>query len=103
MSPKRNNPPAGGQSLFKQMGQGFDKVLGKLNRRAAQPPPQNAPQDIDTSNPLTLCWRLEEILLNDDEKNPWPLEVIKFALAYSGLSWGFLTEILAGDPQHFVI
>jgi GGDEF domain-containing protein len=85
------------------MGQGFDKVINKLNNRSEPKPPPSPGKDLARANPLALCWKLEEILLYDDEKNPWPQELLKFVLNFSKLSWGFLTEILTGDPKHFVI
>jgi GGDEF domain-containing protein len=104
VSPKRNTPPTGGNSLIKQVGQGLDKVLSKINSRSspASPPPAS-PKELSKAATLTLCWQLEEIFLYHDEKNPWPKELLKFVLAYSNLSWGFLTEILVGDPNHYVI
>jgi GGDEF domain-containing protein len=99
VSAKSNTPPSSGSSLLKQ---GLDKVLGRFSRSGQQlKPPTNT--ELNTLSHLTLCWRLEEIFLNNSTDTPWPQELLKFALAYSGLSWGFLTEVLAGDPNHFVI
>ncbi|MDR1310034.1 MAG: hypothetical protein LBL95_09095 [Deltaproteobacteria bacterium] len=104
MSQKRNTPPdGGGTGLFRQMGQSLDKVLGKFNSRADREPPPPIGKNLSSAPALALCSRLEGILALDGDKTPWPQEVLKFALSYSGLSWAFLTEILTGDPRHFVI
>ncbi|MDR1296913.1 MAG: GAF domain-containing protein [Deltaproteobacteria bacterium] len=104
MSAKKTKTPAGSDSgLLKQMGQGFDKLLNKLNKRPPAPlPAPGKDQNLGSATQLELCARLEKALSLEDGRPPWPEEILKFVLEYTGLSWAFLTEVINGDPRHFV-
>ncbi|MDR0354686.1 MAG: hypothetical protein LBJ64_02975 [Deltaproteobacteria bacterium] len=109
MSSKKNNAPSGGSGLFQNLG---SKVLNRFSAKADKKPEETPEKEtVETSPPprkiidestLDLCSRLEEVLSLEDHSPPWPQELLKFVLSCTNLSWAFLTEIITGDPKHFV-
>ncbi|MDR1545319.1 MAG: GGDEF domain-containing protein [Deltaproteobacteria bacterium] len=100
----RSKPvPDENPGLLRQMGQGLDKVLSRLNERGQKTPASPLDEAIMSGDFLAIWPRVEEILSPQDSENAWSQNILSLILSFSGLTWAFLTEMLPGDPTHFVI